>query len=154
MGQTALIDTAMRQVNHGSTDALVVAAAVLRLLVERASGGRVVVACGDVATWRAIAATVDRSAWFQAAGPEARVNYDAVMDRIGEKHQRTGQRPTMSDVLDALTALPAPVVVAGTVDFTIGFLDNAATADLVTRFVRVVFNAAAERPASQVERQD
>jgi len=146
-GQAPLIDAAMRLARQNNTGGLPVAAAVLRYLVEEAAPSQSIPMCGDLPTWKTIAGHVDRNAWFAAAGADARTTYDAVMDSFAQEHRLTGRRPTMREILDAIAALPDPVMVAGILDFATGFLDNAETADLVSRFVALVIDTAVERRA-------
>lgn len=131
----------MAEANRPGADGLVCAVVALRLL----AGGADPSAIGDVATWKRVAASLDRAAWFAAAGTEARALYDAVIEQVLADHACTGLRPTMSEVLGRIAALPAPVVVAGVLDFTAGFFDNAESAALAPAFVEVVEAQAAMR---------
>ena len=100
---------------------------------------------GDVETWRGVVERVDRAAWFQAAGVEAKPLYDAAMARL----LHTGG-PTLRDVANEIAALPAPAVVAATVDFTCGFFDSPETAEMVVAFVALVDEDAEQRLEQQL----
>lgn len=131
----------MAEARRPGADGLVWAAVALRLLAGSAEPS----AIGDMATWRRVVANLDQAAWFAAAGPDAKALYDAVIEQVLADHACTGLRPTMSEVLGRIAALPAPVVVAGVLDFTAGFFDNAESAALAPAFVEVVEAQAAAR---------
>ncbi len=136
-----MLERVMAEVRRPGADGLVWAAVALRLLAGDAEPS----AIGDVTTWGRVVATLDRVAWFAAAGADAKALYDAVIEQVLADHACTGLRPTMSEVLGRIVALPAPVVVAGVLDFTAGFFDNEESAVLAPAFVEVVEAQAAAR---------
>lgn len=140
---SAVMERVMAEARKTGADGLVWAAVVLRLLAESAPS-----AGGDVDTWRRIGVSLDRPAWFVAAGGDAKARYDAVVEQVLAEHACTGFRPTMSEILDRMAALPAPVVVAGVLEFTSGFFDNVESEGLAPAFVDLVSARATARLAA------
>ncbi|OYD82900.1 hypothetical protein [Azospirillum brasilense] len=139
--EPAMIESVMAEARKPGAAGFLWAAVALRLL----AGGAEPSANGTVAIWRRVAASHGPGAWFAAAGPDAKALYDAVIEQVLADHACTGLRPTMSEVLGRIAALPAPVAVAGVLDFTMGFFDNEESAALAPAFVEVVEAQAAAR---------